>query len=174
MKTKRLCILFKPDVPIQHMCWFIWFVAQWITQVHISTVHARHLVAQRACFLFQIFHISSFPGDKFIDPAISLPTSIDLVGNLMRCFMIVMYNQQKTWPHNQSGALSLNRAASLWELWYFQISPLIKVMHPFCWFTRATLVKKHGLISKLKAPLTSTTVNRPLEWITARALSSSA
>ena len=84
---------------------------------------------------------------------------------LKHCFMIVMYNQRKTWLPNQSGALSANRGATLTELSYSQIIPLIKVMHPFCWFTRATLAKNSCLISHLKAQLTSSTVNKPLQWL---------
>lgn len=68
MRTKMLFILFKPEVLVQCMCWFILIVVLYITQVQVFTVRTHHLVAWRACFLLQMCHISSFPGDKFIDP----------------------------------------------------------------------------------------------------------
>lgn len=48
--------------------WFILIMVLYITQVWVFTVNTHHLVAWSACFHYQMNHISSFPGDMFIDP----------------------------------------------------------------------------------------------------------
>lgn len=134
-----------------------------------ESIRCRYL--QYICHLVALFHlqmgrISSFPGDTFIDPSNkSHPQTLIQ----KQCFMIGMYNKHETRPPNQSGALSVNKGAPLRKLLYTRRILLIKVTHqagdPFCWFTLATLAKNSCLISHLEALLTSSTVNKPLQWV---------
>lgn len=90
MRAKLLFVLFKATGFIQLICFYCGAVLS-LRAEYLR--HTYHLTVWRASFLSQMYHISSFPGDKFIDPIISLTPKH--LAFLMHGFMIVMHKQCK-------------------------------------------------------------------------------